>query len=274
MANNKTGFDYYNVDTDRYLDKRIKRLKKSFGCTGIAVYDFILSEIYREKGCFITWDEDTAFDVAEYYGLKETTVNEIVQYCCFVGLFNKELLAGEGVLSSHSIQKRFTEMSIRAKRKCYEIPEKIKILTEESTIVPEEPADTSGDLPQSKVKKSKVKKSKVLGAFAPTPEQKTFFKNFQKFIQDEAPNVGRMKQPFTIDEYLKLKIEYRSEQIKVGVKKMHNYKPLLQKNVSAYLTFLNWFSEEKSSLNKKEINQDAAEGQRIQEERSREIIGG
>ena len=85
MANNKTGFDYYNVDTNRYQDMRIKRLKKDFGCDGIAVYDYILCEIYRVRGCFVEWDENTAFDVADYFGIKESLVNEIVNYCCAAG---------------------------------------------------------------------------------------------------------------------------------------------------------------------------------------------
>lgn len=138
MANNKTGFDYYNVDTDRYQDIKIKRLKKDFGSSGIAVYDYILCEIYRVKGCFIVWDESTAFDVAEYFGLKENLVNEIVNYCCAVGLFDKALLKSGGIISSRSIQQRFMEMSTRAKRKDFKIPKEIDIITEECKIIPEQ----------------------------------------------------------------------------------------------------------------------------------------
>jgi hypothetical protein len=39
MANIKSGLAFYRTDTDRYQDIRIKRLKKSFGCMGMAVYD-------------------------------------------------------------------------------------------------------------------------------------------------------------------------------------------------------------------------------------------
>ena len=127
MANNKTGFEYYSVETNRYLDIRIKRLKKSFGCNGIAVYDYILSGIYRDRGCFVEWDENTAFDVAEYFGIKESLVNEIVNYCCAVGLFDKALLASERILTSQSIQKRYLEMCTRAKRINSTIPERVKI---------------------------------------------------------------------------------------------------------------------------------------------------
>ena len=159
MANTKTGLAYYNVDTDRYQDVRIKRLKKAFRCIGIAVYDYILCEIYRVRGCFIEWDESTAFDVAEYFDLNETQVNEVVNYCCAVGLFNKELLASGSILTSSSIQKRYIEMSTRAKRKDIIIPEECKIIPEECKIIREKSQKTTEVC--DKVKKSKVKKSKV-----------------------------------------------------------------------------------------------------------------
>jgi hypothetical protein len=156
MANNKTGFNYFNVDTDRFQDIKIKRLKKDFGCNGFAVYEYILNEIYRVKGCFLEWDENTAFDVADYWGLKETQVNEIVNYCCSVGLFNKALLSSGRILTSLSIQKRFVEMSIRAKRNDCKIPEKIRIIQEEYKIIQEESKLIPEGCDNSKVKESKV----------------------------------------------------------------------------------------------------------------------
>lgn len=165
MANNKTGFSYYNTDTDRYQDLKIKRLKKDFGCNGIAVYDYILCEIYRVKGYFIAWDSNTAFDVADYFGLKENLVNDIVTYCCAVGLFDKELRTSEKILTSLSIQLRYVEMCTRSKRinvkvvKEYsKLPEETLKLPEESGKLPEESPKTPPDC--RKVKKSKVKESK------------------------------------------------------------------------------------------------------------------
>lgn len=174
MANVKIGLAYYNVDTDRYQDIRIKRLKKEFRCDGIAVYDYILCEIYRVKGCFILWDESTAFDVAEYFGLKETVVEEIVSYCCNVGLFDKELRASGSVLTSASIQRRYADMCRRAGRTALNIPEQLLLLNnapsdsalgQNSEKCPqnsenwrqnsEKCPQNSPRLPQSKVKKRK-----------------------------------------------------------------------------------------------------------------------
>lgn len=179
MNNSKSGFIYYNVDTDRYQDIRIKKLKRNFGCSGIAIYDYVLCEIYREKGCFIEWDESTAFDVADYFAVKESLVDEVIDYCTVVGLFNKELLDSERVLTSKAIQTRFLDMSRRAKRVRYGIPKRIDLvndagnipedppkLPEDSTKLPEDSPNTeesfwnhSGGFQQSKVKKSKVKES-------------------------------------------------------------------------------------------------------------------
>lgn len=138
MANTKNGFLYYNLDTDRFRDIRIKKLKKDLGCDGFAVYEYLLNEIYRVRGCFLVWDESTAFDVAEYWGLKESKVNEIVRYCCAVGLFDKALLSNGNILTSPSIQSRYVDMCIRAKRNEIKIPEECNILPEEYEILLEE----------------------------------------------------------------------------------------------------------------------------------------
>ena len=141
MASNKTGLSYYSVDTDRYMDIRIRRLVKDHGCRGLAVYDYLLCEVYRVQGCFVAWDEVTAFNVAEYLGLKESNVFEIVRYCGDVGLFNKELLS-RGVITSASIQRRYLEMCNRSKRKIAKIPEECRIIPEECRIIPEESQKT------------------------------------------------------------------------------------------------------------------------------------
>lgn len=77
-----------------------------------------------------------------------------------------------------------------------------------------------------------------------TPEEIQFFKNFQTYITNSTPNVGKMKEPFTIDQYVKLKKDFATQQITEMLLKMHNYKPLVAKNVSANLTFRNWFKKD------------------------------
>lgn len=172
MANNKTGFDFYRVDTDRYQDIRIKKLKKTHGCNGIAVYDYVLCEIYRVKGCFLEWDESTSFDVAEYFGLKENAVSEIMRYCGSVGLFDKELLS-RGIVTSTAIQKRYLAMCRSAKRQNAQIPQIAK-LPEESPKLPEEsrkPPEVCGIVEYSIVEYSREKNTPPPNARARTNEE-------------------------------------------------------------------------------------------------------
>lgn len=152
----KQGLNYYNIDTDRYQDRKIKRLKHNCGCNGLAVYDYVLCEVYRDRGCVLVWDEDTAFDVADYFGLKVNQVKEIVRYCGSVGLFDAELLS-RGIVTSEAIQKRYVEMSARAKRTNIEIPEEYRLVTENSGKIGKIREETAKIREVSPINKSKVK---------------------------------------------------------------------------------------------------------------------
>lgn len=105
---------------------------------------------------------------------------------------------------------------------------------------------------EKKVKESKVKEKKEgEAADAPHPltpppieysiEQKESFTKFQNWIIDNAPRVAKMKEPFTISQYLSLvKKGFTPEKIRTTLADMHNWTPLLTKNQSAYLTLTKW----------------------------------
>lgn len=137
MANEKTGLAYYNNDTDRFMDIRIKRLKRAYGCNGYAVYSYLLNEVYRVKGAALIWNDATRFDVSEYWDLTERDVDNIVDYCGEIGLFSKEML-DKGYITSAAIQKRYIDMCARARRKVVVIPEEYRIITKESAKITEE----------------------------------------------------------------------------------------------------------------------------------------
>jgi hypothetical protein len=82
----------------------------------------------------------------------------------------------------------------------------------------------------------------VSGAEAPvySQEDEDKFIGFQEWMLKHASMVTKMKYPFTIEQFLKLRKELPKEQVKCLLMKMHNYVPLLKKNASAYLTIINW----------------------------------
>lgn len=138
----KVGFIYYKNDTNRYQDIKIKRLKKDFKGIGVCVHDYILNEIYRDKGYFIKWDDNLAFDVAEYWGICEDDVNKVVAGCCQIGLFNLSKFNQYGIITSKAIQVRYIEWSKQAKRAAVFIPEEYQVLPEELAKLPEETPKT------------------------------------------------------------------------------------------------------------------------------------
>lgn len=253
MVSNKTGLSYFGIDTDIFQDRKIKRLKKTFGCAGIAIYIYLLCDVYRDKGCVLVWDEDCAFDVAEYLGVKESLVNEVVKYCGAVGLFNEELLS-RGIITSESIQRRYIDMCKRARRSSTNIPEEWRLITEESGKITEECGEITEDCvvtptfsdkeKKSKVKESKEKESVCEEAHTPTPaheDEKILisFKNFVQWAEQCAPTLLLFKEPLSIEQYAWLRSRYDAKRIQKTGEEMHN-KEAYTKARSAFLTFKNW----------------------------------
>ncbi|MCW3111104.1 MAG: hypothetical protein JWQ09_5610 [Segetibacter sp.] len=230
MANNKVGFDYYSSDTNRYQDIKIKKLKKTFKGTGLAIHDFILNEIYRLKGYWIKWDDSTAFDVADYFEIKETLVNEVVNYCCSVGLFDRELFTSERVLTSAAIQKRFLQWTKLCRRQYSKI-EKYKLTTDERKMCEE-----CGKMHEESFKMCAVcrKEKKREVDILSTIERDTVFENsiLNYFGFNETNNHDKavMVHDFTKFLTLKNKIEYFTGQFRAycAVKNKTGYKHSLQ----------------------------------------------
>lgn len=73
-------------------------------------------------------------------------------------------------------------------------------------------------------------------------EEDLEFKKFTDWLEKNAPNVTKMKEPFTVEQYHQIKTKYKSDLVKEILSAMHNHKPLLKNNVSSYLTLCNWIS--------------------------------
>ena len=249
MAQNKTGLAFHGVDTDIFQDIKIKKLKKNFKGNGFGVYFYIINfMIYRDKGCFVAWDLDVVFDVADYWDIEESLVNKIVEYCCEVGLFNKEILAKEGVLTSMSIQRRYVDMCKRAKRSRVDIPEKYRLIPEESPKLPEKSTKQTEEthiVEYSKVEYSieTVIKNNTLSSerknFEILKKDKEIYGMFMSWIDKHAPRVNEMSEPFTQEQAIQLMTDFRGKFIEQLLIEMHDYIPLL-KYGSPDMTFRKW----------------------------------
>lgn len=129
----KQGFSYYKAETDRFQDIKIKRLKKRYHCTGYAVYQYVLNEIYRVRGYFLQFTEDHLFDVSEYWDIEEGQVTDIIGYCAEIGLFNAQLWQEKGVLTGRSIQTRYIDIC-KVCKKAPVIEEDIRLVAAEQAV--------------------------------------------------------------------------------------------------------------------------------------------
>ncbi len=159
----KEGLDYFPMDTNIFSDRKIRKLIKTHGCKGIAIFHIVLCEIYLDKGYFVLCDDDFVFDVSDKLNIAESSVEETIRFCISNGLFNKRVFDVNKILTSASIQKRY----MTAKRNKVEIDGKLNVLAHEIEVISTETKVISTETlvnvtesTQRKVKKSKIKKSK------------------------------------------------------------------------------------------------------------------
>lgn len=248
----KSGLTYYHVDTDRYQDKRIKKLKKSLGCVGLAVYDYILCESFRVNGWGMEWDDDVAFDIADYLNIKESVVTEVVKYCAHVGLLNARLL-GCGIITSEEIQARYVEICKRSKRVSYNIPDKYRLYTEEMPKTTEDLAKTTEEMPiytedltQNKIKENKIKENKREGdahAHASTEVlEDNLFVKFLSWCETFAPLSLQFKEPLTESQFTNLHARYGAKKLKDCALDLHN-KEACYSMRNAAITWDRWLKQ-------------------------------
>lgn len=120
-----------------------------------------------------------------------------------------------------------------------------------------EGSPTEEDKEEDKDKEEEVCTPPVGEAANHTDEEKVQFLKFQNWIKEKAPAVAKMEQPFTIDQYLKIRQQLTKDVVTDLLLRMNNWKPLLKKNKSAYQTILNW---SKLNWNKDAQNVDDLDG--------------
>lgn len=156
--NKKEGLSYFPFDVDFFQDLKIRKLIKYQGSNAIAIYAFILCNIYKD-GYYIRWDNGLPFIISEQTGYEESYIVEVINCCLDIGLFSKNLFDSERVITSFGIQDRYRKINDLCRRKS-DISEYMLISSEEKRIYSEETPITSAKSTQRKEKEIKEKKRK------------------------------------------------------------------------------------------------------------------
>lgn len=117
----KEGIDYFPFDIDFFSDPKIKILKARYGVDGVAVYIYLLCEIYR-SGYYIRFNDDSAYIISDDLKMSSDKVMQVLKFLLERSLFDNILFQSDAVLTSAGIQRRFQlAVKERAKKNPIEI---------------------------------------------------------------------------------------------------------------------------------------------------------
>lgn len=105
----KMGNAYFSLDVDFFSDKKIKILKARYGADGIAVYLYLLCEIYK-NGYYLELDSDYEFILSDDLNMNCDKVKQVLAFLLERSMFDKQLFQSDAVLTSAGIQRRYQLM--------------------------------------------------------------------------------------------------------------------------------------------------------------------
>lgn len=116
----KPGLDYFPLDVNFFQDRKVRRISNRHHAAGIAALTSLLCLIYKEKGFYIAWNQDTLFDISQEVCCEEE-MQAIIDDCLSVGLFDTYIYKEYGILTSQAIQEQYHKIITDSRRK-YKLP--------------------------------------------------------------------------------------------------------------------------------------------------------
>ena len=117
----KPGLDYYPLDVNFFQDRKVRRISNRHHAAGIAALTSLLCLIYKEKGFYVAWNQDTLFDISQEVCCEEEEMQAIIDDCLSVGLFDTYIYKEYGILTSQAIQEQYHKIITDSRRK-YKLP--------------------------------------------------------------------------------------------------------------------------------------------------------
>ena len=77
----KSGLDYFPLDVNFLQDRKVRRISSRHHAAGIAALTSLFCLIYKEKGYYVPWNQDTLFDVAQEACCEEAEMQAIIDDC-------------------------------------------------------------------------------------------------------------------------------------------------------------------------------------------------
>lgn len=232
-------------------DTKIDELIDGQGWIGFSIYFYLCQKAYASDGYFYRWSYANAATTARRMGggIGSETIKQVVALCLRIGLFDKRLFDGEGVLTSRGIQRRY--MTAIEKRSFKEVERKLWLLNDDESrgvvVVPKKPdslpehlnSHPEHDTKESKENKSTLQESKGNNGGSDEPES------------SPAKAYGEFSHVRLTDEqYHKLISDYGESTVKLYIRKIDEYCQMHGRSYNDYeLTARNWIKTDNDKNN-------------------------
>lgn len=251
----RKGLEYFPLDVTFFEDKKMQFVFARFGIKGVYITIRLLTDIYKDEGYYIGWDNDDSLLFATRVGdgVTHALVNDVVQELLKRSFFNEDIFKRFKVLTSKAIQKRYSRICKDAKRiGCDVIPnyDLMMITPEVKPITPEVMTKNQEDILQRKVKNRIVKESIELALTEKLVDWSKVeeYLKFYDWAMEACKRIMAMDKPLTVVEYHKLLNDgYGKELIAKTCVAMHNHKDI-SKKVSTNLTLRDWMPRQRAGV--------------------------
>ncbi len=108
----KQGLDYFPLDTN--TDSKIEILESEYGLLGFGFIVRMFQKIYMNS-YYLEWNEYSPSLLKKETGLDKDTIQEMIDFCIKINIFDKEMYSKYNILTSKGIQKRYFTVSKRRK---------------------------------------------------------------------------------------------------------------------------------------------------------------
>lgn len=100
----KQGLDYFPLDVN--VDNKLEILESEYGILGFGFIIRLFQKIYA-NGYYLEWNQYSALLFKKEVGIEKEKINEIVDFCLDINIFDKKLYQQCQILTSRGIQKRY-----------------------------------------------------------------------------------------------------------------------------------------------------------------------
>lgn len=225
--------EWFKHTTTASNSKELRRLEKTYGFAGIGFYWKLYEKIQLNGGAF-PMEEALSWARREFSSIKIRAV------LCDSGLFDVDEFDMVHLAVNQTMEDEQNPSA----------SESVADSDEQNPSTSENAAKNNGEsapTPARKEEKDKKdKREKGIGrvrqllTLAATPEEQKFYQE----MLDKFPNVCKLDDPLTYDEYLRIKKWNPDCDVGGLLQAMQNFRPLNKKYRSAYLTLKNWVKRE------------------------------